>query len=393
MSWTNWKGLVASSALVAALTVVVAACSSSSGGPVTTPSDAGDASHPVVQHKDAGFDSGTGDDSGEAGTAAPAFDGTSGQICASNADCKGTAAGSPGNNVCSNSYNGLLNTVNGVTRPQLWPTPLCMMPLPTVAGVGNCDPGDQGFLQFCDSADPTNPASPGICLPLTNPQQAGPTNGICLPGCSFALDGSAPVGCPGKDTCVPDTFLLDATGAAIGFGFCQGTCETDADCSALGTGWGCQTDIGFCTQTKKTRTKAIGTACTNAGNGAAPIAASDSQTGSCDCPFSGSSVTAFYCTSACVVGGNPCPDGWICDAFEPEQLIFTDQTGAQTIVAGPTVQNVGLPGTCIAPCAGPDGGAGEAGVDGGSLECPALSTCTAPTDTNGTVAGPDCQPM
>ena len=33
------------------------------------------------------------------------------------------------------------------------------------------------------------------------------------------------------------------------------------------------------------------------------------RNGGMNCPFSGSTTTAFYCTSACVIGGTPCPGG------------------------------------------------------------------------------------
>jgi hypothetical protein len=403
MSRKRWKALLVS-ALIGAVAVVIDGCSSSSGNS-TTPSDASAdvVVHPT--HRDAGpTDSGVANDAAAADSpSVPPFDGTSGKACMSNADC-----GSTGINVCSNTYTGKLNALNGVPSPQFWPTPLCMMPLPTTAGVGNCDPGDAGTLQFCDSADPGDPASPGICLPLTTPQQAGAGNGFCLPHCSFAVDGSAPMGCPGKDTCTPLTFLYDPnTNAVSGHGYCQGTCQVDTDCSALGTGFVCQTDLGVCTKTKKVRTKALGAACSNSGAGVTPVATSDTETGACNCPFSGTPATAFYCTSACVVGGTPCPSGFVCDALVPGgELTFTGAAidGGDIVFPAPTMQNPGLAGSCYATCSASDAGAGGAAAgdggagDGGAGMCPGaanlppLSTCTAPTDMVGTVAGPDCLP-
>ncbi|MGA7120698.1 MAG: hypothetical protein WBY94_11400, partial [Polyangiaceae bacterium] len=330
--------------------------------------------------------------SGVESAAAPPFDGTSGKPCSSNADC-----GTTGINVCSNTYSGKLASLNGVTSPQFWPTPLCMVPLPTMAGTGNCDPGGPGSLQFCDSADPRDPASPGICLPLTTPPQAGADNGFCLPHCSFAMDGSAVSGCPGKDTCVPLTLWLDPISKVVsGQGYCQGTCQADIDCSALGAGWVCQTDEGVCTRAKRVRTKAIGTACTNSGNGATPIASSDTETGACNCPYSGTTTSAFYCTSACVVGGVPCPSGYVCDALVPAApLTFagTAGDGRDVVLPGPTTQNPGLAGICLAACTKADAGVVDAGSQcPGSSSFPPLSTCTAPTEATGTVAGPDCLP-
>ncbi|HZU85381.1 MAG TPA: hypothetical protein VE987_20760 [Polyangiaceae bacterium] len=386
MASRKWKGLLASGMVVGAVAILGNGCSSSSNG---GPSDGGGDGSPT--HPPMRLDSGT--DAGGV-VSNVTFDGTTGRPCSSNADCKGDA----GTNVCSTSYT---FTINAVTV-QLWPTPVCLMQL--APGVGNCDPGPPGAMQFCDSADPTDVTSPGICLPATTPQQAGPMNGICFPACHFALDGTPPLGCTGKDTCVPLNFLLDTnTGAVTAYGVCQGTCQADADCSALGTGWGCQTDLGFCTRAKKTRSKPIGTPCTNAA--ANTTAATDSTSGACNC-FALSSLSNAYCTSSCVVGGTPCPNGWVCEAFEPSTVTFSGAAadGGDIVTPGPPMPTQGLSGLCMPPCANPDGGVPEAGpasdggadgaTDGGAdgagaaLECPASSVCTA-----GTVVGPDCQPM
>ena len=384
MSRTKSTGFV-SRVLIAAAAAAVGGCSSSSS--TTTAKDAGTATHRPVVEAGTTPDASTSD----SGAAAPTFDGTSGKACTSNADCDNGA----GVNVCSNTYK--FEALDGVSSPQLWPTPLCTVPLPTVVGEGNCDPGDLGDLQFCDSADPTDPASPGICIPLTSPQTAGPTNGFCLPHCTFAFDGTVQMGCPGKDTCNQDNYLLDTTTNMVqGHGFCQGTCQADTDCSALGTGWVCQVDQGVCTTAKKTPTKTIGTTCTNSGNGATPLATSDTQTGACNCPFSGSDITAFYCTQTCVVGGTPCPVGYTCDALIPGELDFSNPDGgSDLIIPGPKMESPGLAGYCLATC-NPDGGAAPAADGGcpGTSNTPPLSNCTAPTDFDGggTAAGPDCLP-
>ena len=393
---TSWNRLkcCSSGALLGAAVLVICSCSSSTtttSRSGATGGGAGPGTPTSQKDASAGNSSGAG---GNGGGATATFDGTSGVPCMTDKECQ-TGAGI---NVCSTSYSGQLNDLNGVTSPQFWPTPLCIVPLPTIATVGNCDPGDVGVLQFCDSADPADPSSPGICIPLTTPQKAGSTNGYCLPHCTFNFDGKAPAGCPGKDTCNQLNYLLDTTTNTIqGHGFCQGTCQADADCSALGAGWGCQTDLGVCTMNKKSRTKTIGTACTNSGNDPTPLATSDTETGACNCPFSGTGPTSFYCTQACVVGGTPCPTGYVCDALVPGQLAFTDD-GGETVVMPPAMQNPGLAGLCLAKCTnpgGPDGGV-PAGGDGcpGSTSNPPLSTCTAPTDPSGagTAAGPNCQP-
>lgn len=397
MSHAKWNGLLASCALVVTVAVVADGCSSSSND-MGTVDAAPDVFHLIPKGKDATADSNLGVDGGIGVDAAvPPFDGTTGMPCASNADCKGTMPGAPGTNVCTTMYNGAFQI--GGTRVQIWPSPICLLPLAN--GTGNCDPGDGTALQFCDSANPNDVMSPGICLPRAFPPVPGPGNGDCYPACRFGLDGSPATGCAGKNACVNFTFLLDIQASTVtGFGFCEGGCQSDADCSGLGTGWGCQQDLSFCTQNKKTRTKTIGTACTNGAG-----AGTDATTGACFCPFSGATTSAsFYCTEHCVVGGNPCPAGYVCEAFEPSQLVYSGiaADGGPLTLPGPVMQNPGLRGYCLASCGGTsgtdDGGAADANgdanaaaADSGSSQCPPLSVCRAPSDMNGTVVGPDCQ--
>jgi hypothetical protein len=341
-----------------------ASSDSTATGSDATAIESGVADAPVGRHPDGAVDASVGVDA----STVP-HDGTTGKPCASNADCIGTSPGAPGINVCSSMYSFMFDTQS----VQLWPTPVCLVPLPT--NTGNCDPGPAGTLQFCDGADPNDLTSPGLCVPVTTPQTAGAGNGVCIPSCSFAIDGSPAAGCPGKDTCVPLTFLLDRTSnTALGVGFCQGTCETDADCSALGATFVCQQDIGFCTRAAKVRTKTIGAACTNS----PPGTPSDSTNGACNC-FDNLTATTGYCTSACVVGGAPCPNGYVCESLETPTLTFQGAApdGGDLVVPGPPMQTPGLSGVCMAPCPTLDSGS-----------CPPLSSCVA-----GTIAGPDCQPM
>lgn len=326
--------------------VVAIGCSSSSGG------SAGDggADGPIFRR----LSDGATDDSGATG-----FDGTSGNPCTTDADCKGRDGGS-GFNACSNDAVGL--------NPGFEATPVCVETPPS-SGV-DCDPTT---VLFCDGPDARS--SPGFCFPLTTPP--APSQGLCLPKCTFPVDGSPAVGCIGKDVCVPQVADMDpTTKSVVVVGFCQGFCETDSDCSAVGTGYACQTDTGECvlTQNKVTRTKHVGDACT---------ASTTTTTTACNC------VTAGFCTTACVVGRTPCPNGWVCDNGSSASLMF--QSGTTVPV---TMQNPGTQGICTPPCSLADAGtvppaeagaSGDAGSSGGA-PCPGTSTCQAMT-----VAGPDCQ--
>jgi hypothetical protein len=271
-------------------------------------------------------------------------------------DCAGTPGG-PGVNKCSTSL-GYSASTNATIQP--FPTPVCEMP-PGANG-GNCDPLPPSdptgtYIHFCDGPD--DPSSPGVCVPLTSPPASG--LGTCLPQCVFTLDGSPASGCIGVDTCVQIAIASTAAGQLLGEGYCQGTCETDSDCTSLGANFVCQTDTGFCTTHRVTRTKAIGAACT----------ANDLATGACNCLLT--STARGYCTSACIVGGTPCAGGWTCETFQPAAI----QVGGGGVVLVPSA-NSGLSGLCAAPCDPSDAGAGS---------CPPNSTCQ-----TATVAGPDCLP-
>jgi hypothetical protein len=246
-----------------------------------------------------------------------AYDGTTGKACASDADCKNPNG--PGMARCSNSV---------FSPEQYYPSPVCILP--------TCSPVSGQALHFCDGPDA--PSSPGVCVPN------GPQAGICLPRCSFDKSGSAATGCLGKDAC-----WSYSTGLSTGVGYCWAGCTSDGDCSG---GQKCQTDQGLCVQGVVPPIKPWGAACTQA----------DSQNGACNC-FLGNGNTG-YCTSFCTVGGNGCPGGATCDAFEFRQYGFT-------------TQNQGLAGDCTYTCGGLDGGPG----------CPGSATCT-----NTYAAGPDCIP-
>jgi hypothetical protein len=224
-----------------------------------------------------------------------------------------------------------------------------------------------GLPHFCDGPDDLTAPGPVLCVPIdiANPQ---PGQGICLPLCTFGLDGAKPKGCIGTDTCFPVSLLRDPTTMVVtGYGFCAGGCQQDSDCTGLGTGYVCQTDIGYCTQKKLARTKQIGAACT------AATTAGSADDLACNCDADVMTGKGF-CSTSCVVGGLPCPNGWVCDAGFTNPLTFTSNSGAAPIDVPVTAQNVGLPGVCRAPCVATDGGVvdsgtppiGDAGEDGGS---------------------------
>jgi len=378
--WKKGLGLAMSAALVGIVAVSSNGCSSSSAG-ASGGGDAGDSG--TIVHKEAGSSGsssgGAGDSGGEAGVS---FDGTSGNACKTDADC----AGGAGINKCSN---GFAYTITGL-KVSLWPAPICLVP-PTAP---NCDPCGisaggtcaGGGIWGCDS-DPTTldpTTSPGLCLPNNSTTPAA-NQGVCIPRCQLALDGSKATGVTAPDTCLPYTFLEPQTGPIIGIGFIQGSCQTDADCTGLGSGWICQVDIGFCTQAtaQKARTKTIGEACTS---GTAPT--SDATTGACNCISSGTATNmgtaaatlyAGFCSSACVVGGTACPDSYVCDAFYPSgPLVFGDASTPAL-----TMQNTGVGGSCMQPCTSVDAGTS---ADGGP-QCPPSAQCLSET-----IEGPDCLP-
>ncbi len=384
MAIRKWYGLLVAGGLVG---VIAAGCSSSNE---TAAGDAGDAG---VRKMLDGAISISGDDSGATG----AFDGTTGRECKQDSDCVG-ADGGAGINTCSVDYG---FTITGVSV-SLWATPVCIIPPPQSSAAGNCDPVpagvDDGLPHFCDGPD--DPTSPGLCLPfdLNNPQ---PGQGVCYPLCTFGLDGQKPTGCVGTDVCFPVTFLRSSTsGTVTGYGFCAGGCDKDADCAGLGAGFVCQTDIGYCTMTKVTRTKAIGAACM------AATAAGTADDIACNCD-SDATTGVGVCANACIVGGLPCADGQICDAGFQNPIVFTSSAGGASVSVPVTAQNPGIPGVCRDLCTPADAGVpvveagaapevdggGDASADGaapvvtGPVSCPVNTTCQ-----TGDVVGPDCIP-
>jgi hypothetical protein len=311
-----------------------------------------------------------------------AYDGTSGLTCKTNSDCLGD--GGPGINVCSSTQpQSLFYNVD----IQIWSTPICIVP--AVSG-GNCDPGtDADTIHFCDGPDDPTLAA-GICIPL-NPTAPVTGQGICLPLCTFADDGTAAKGCLGHNACVFEGFLSSTP--ILGVGYCQGACETKADCADLGANYDCQVDLGSCTMAPVTRTKKLGDACTTAGT------TNDETQGTCYCaaPSGGNG----FCSSECTVGGTSCPAGWVCETGEPNVLDPTLPTL--------TKQTTGMVGTCLPACSLTDGGVEsgapvttttDAATDDGSVEssaptspamvaaCPGGAACI-----DQTIAGPDCFPQ
>jgi hypothetical protein len=297
-----------------------------------------------------------GDDGSDGGPVA--YDGTTGRMCTTDAQCAGP--GGPGINQCSTS---LVSVLAGVTIAPL-PTPICMVP-PGPNGY-NCDPAPASdptgmYIHGCDGPD-GSASTPGICVSFSTPPVTG--QGYCLPACTFLFDGSAPTGCVGNDTCTPiaGAGYSDATGNIVGgVGYCQGTCEKDSDCSGLGTGWVCQTEIGQCTQHKKTFTKALGSAC-NAG------------TTACNC-LTNINTNLGFCTSSCIVGGTvPCPNGWQCDNLQAPN----GPNGT------PIPENAMTPGVCLPACSLPgDGGTSpeaSTGVDAATGSDAATDASPAPAD-------------
>ncbi len=179
--------------------------------------------------------------------------------------------------------------------------------------------------------------------------------GSCLPACAFAADGSAAVGCVGKDVCNPIAFQL--TTPPGGLGYCLGGCTSDADCG----GESCDKTSGLCLLSVTAPTKRLGASCTTADTtGATPA---------CNCLL-GANGKGF-CSTFCTVGGTECSAGWFCETQQPTML--TGANDAST--PGFAMPNQGLAGLCVPSCGG-DAGA-----------CPTNSTCRSTY-----AGGPGCIP-
>ncbi len=385
MAFQKWLWPLFASGLVSASF----GCSSSSNSG-TPENDAGEDGPTHRMLPDTGV---AASDDAEAGIS---FDMTTGKACTKDSDCAG--ANGPGVNVCSGDSNLLFQVAS--VPVMLEPTPVCILPPPTSSAVGNCDPapnGADGLPHFCDGPDDPTKPGPGLCVPF-DPTNPLPNQGTCYPLCTFQSNGAKATGCLGNDACVPFTFTFETDVVATGYGFCQGGCQQDSDCSALGTGFVCQTDIGFCTTMPVTRTKAIGTNCSAAGT------TNDLTTGACNC-IASSTTDLGACSTSCVVGGSSCPNGWKCDSDLLAPIVFQSTDGGMTSV--PLTQSPGLAGTCFPACTLADGGvaadagvladaaAVEAGDDAGTDAAPATGgACpTNWTCQDITTVGPDCLPQ
>jgi len=363
MAWKKLIGIVASGALVGVVAFAGNGCSSSKTSNGTGPTDGSTSDHKSGSSSGgSGSGSGaTGDDGGD-GSTTGTYDGTTGQPCTTDAQCH-TATG-PGVNACSNDvlFTGSLGDA------ALYPTPICIMP-------GTCDPLANGadMIAFCDG-DPTDPASPGICYPTTNPPTAG--KGTCFPQCQYKPDGTAAVGCQGTDVCQAYGSGTDTNGNPIGIGICYGGCTADADCANSGTNASvaadktqkCDALYGICSTTVTPPSLGIAAGCN-----------ASSTTVSCDC-ISNPNNNLGFCSTFCVQGGTgQCPTGWFCDT----QLPTTVQNAQDATVTGWTQPNPGLGGFC-APLCNVDSGVAD--TDSGA--CPSNSSCQ-----SGDLGGPCCLPL
>jgi hypothetical protein len=215
----------------------------------------------------------------------------------------------------------------------------------------SCDPGTDGNVHGCDGPDTLD--APGICYDL------GGGQGVCLPTCSFPADGSAPAGCTGKDVCNFYGEGADASGKAVGFGYCFGGCVADSDCPS---GSGCEKSTGLCVTAPTQPALALGDACN-----------ASAQNPGCNC-FGNPATGAGYCTQFCITGsqGAGCPAGYVCDSTEPPAA----SPGADAGLAGFATQTPGLAGSCLARCSAggtsPDAGADGATADDAEADGPAL---------------------
>jgi hypothetical protein len=353
--------------------------SSSGSGPMTDAQE--EPRHITRTEGGVQTDTGGGDASGDATTSGDSglggpVDGTTGKACTMDSDCKGP--GGPGLNVCS---------IAGYFRGgPLNPTPVCLSPAP-------CDLGNGVEVTYCDGSDPTDSTSPGICLPTA--MGTSGLSGQCFPKCQIPADGSAPVGCQGKDRCNVSAIGTDTkTGAPIAFGFCLGGCTSNSDCPSGST---CQLDEGLCLTTPHTATKQLGQACT--------VNDVSSTNYRCNC-FAQSMTMLGYCSQFCITGPSspaPCPSGYVCDPQLPTQITGV---GDGSVSPGFTKVNPGLSGYCLQACSlTPVADAGGGAVDAMTGDAAGDAAVTPPPDAQaGTMcpltagcsmqytAGPDCVP-
>jgi hypothetical protein len=309
-------------------TAAVAGCSSSGGG--GDDADGGGGAEGGLKEAGAPPEAGEGEDA-----AGPPEEQTVGKACASVADC--AVAGSKNDNVCSKG---------AFAIGDLFGTPVCIQTSCT-QGAGKT----VGDL-LCDG-------NAGLCVTAS-----GGSKGVCLPYCDFDSTTISSA-CEGGNTCAIAYSAADKDGKAIAIGYCEASCQADADCKGT-AGQKCQIESGLCVNADKyvAFAKAVGEGCD----------ASKTAPADCNCnPVGGTGADKDkgVCTRACITGAagdaacGAAIAGWTCTAKLPakdamDKTQFTAQPG-------------GVRGQCALPCVDDTTCAPLQGSTGAPMKCKAYA--------------------
>lgn len=301
----RFLALAGATTLTGVFVFTVVACSSSddsaNGAPVdTTTTDAGSDAAPDARKPN----------STDASVADPVEEGTVGKACEATSDCAVT--GSVGDNVCSNA---------AFEGNDIYTSPVCVQ-------LGCSVPSTASTVEDLQCDD-----GKGYCY----------GGQLCLPFCQFDSKGLT-TECEGGAKCVFQNGYLAPEGGAVGFGFCYGLCNSDADCK--GSGQKCQQATGECVAAAKATapTKQPGDACTAGASGSVPECTCDALGGT------GADATKGMCRAPCDTG--PTGDAF-CGATVTNDKAWKCSAGLVKVSNGVTAFSAeppGLRGNCAQPC-------------------------------------------
>jgi hypothetical protein len=215
---------------------------------------------------------------------------------------------------------------------------------PTDTTFGGSGPAHGYCTKPCGDADAGSICGPlgGVCVNLGT---AAAPAAYCMQGCPFGAVNDRTTKCRGRDD-VGCASLNSSSGATVTA--CLPMCATDADCPS---GRVCDPSSGGCVATAP-KGSPLGTACMQATDGGTDICQ-----GFCLAIGSAGTVTARFCSRACVIGA----------------------ATACNLATGTTALAGAQHGGCILSITGAD--LGDVGFC--TQECDAVGDCLDKTDPNG----------
>jgi len=220
----------------------------------------------------------------------------------------------------------------------------CVLPTDTAFGGGGAAHGY--CTKPCGAADAGNACSPlgGVCVDLGTTDAPAP---YCMQGCTFGAAADRTTKCRGRDDV--GCASLASGGGGVTLYACLPMCAVDSDCPS---GRRCDEATGVCMSGAAPSGTPLGSACAQTADGGADVCS-----GFCLSSGSNGTVTARFCSRACVLGAASA-----CNlAFGTAALAGASHGGCLLAITGADIGDIGF-------C---------------SQECDTVADCLDKTDTTG----------